>query len=674
MTNPNSDDNLTPAGAGAGLDDLLSSGDDGLASGSSVFTPVSFAQVFPTAPIISDAAPSASYGSVVGGTFGQNQSPYTTVTVKTGDVTFNLEFTKADNPTANFETDVENAAKILSSAIYENITLNIVVGYGEEGGTTLTGGSAEGGPSSGNFFSYSTVRADLLANKSPGDTNFSALPTGTTIGGQSSVIVWNAEQKALGLMSATATGDDGIVGFATDIPDSEMVGVALHEITHSMGRAPDSTPDIFEFTRFSAPGAYVFDDNIPGPASYFSVDGGNTTLAVYGQDSDPSDFANPNVGTPQSNLSPNDPFNQYYSSSTTQTLTSLDLTQLDVLGFDTSPPCFARGTGIRTESGDVPVESLRVGDVVVTESGQKRPISWIGHRGVDCANHPDPLAVLPVRILAGAIARGRPARDLVVSPDHSLYLDGVLARAHKLVNGSTIRRERPASVEYWHVELDTHDILVAEGQPAESYLDCGNRSAFAEHEGPIDMHPRFAPAPEAEHLWRERACAPRGDEVEAIGKIWAALQVRARELGAATTADPGLRLVADGEMLTPVAVENRRFRFDIPEGVVTLRLLSRADVPADLAELENPDRRRLGVRVSGLEVDGATVDAGHPAFLSGWNEVEIERDFASRWTNGDAALPLGRRIEFQIDTLPKYTLPLRRVEAAGAVRAAAGSI
>ena len=103
--------------------------------------------------------------------------------------------------------------------------------------------------------SYSTVRADLIADAASGDTNFNGLPGGTSIGGQSEVVVWISQQKVFGQLPANDAEIDGGAGFATDIPDSEMVGVALHGLTHAMGRinyAPE--PDIMEFYRFTSPG------------------------------------------------------------------------------------------------------------------------------------------------------------------------------------------------------------------------------------------------------------------------------------------------------------------------------------------------------------------------------------------------------------------------------------
>ena len=147
--------------------------------------------------------------------------------------------------------------------------------------------------------------------------------------------------------------------------------------------------------------------------------------------------------------------------------------------------CFAFGTFVRTVQGDVAVESLRVGDFVLNVSGAKRRIKWLGDRTIDCRNHPSPCEVVPVRIAAHAFSEGSPSRDLFLSPGHPVLVgaDGEGRGGHLvpimcLINGTTIERVEVDSVTYWHVELDEHDILLAEGLPAESYIDLGSRPWF----------------------------------------------------------------------------------------------------------------------------------------------------------------------------------------------------
>ena len=143
------------------------------------------------------------------------------------------------------------------------------------------------------------------------------------------------------------------------------------------------------------------------------------------------------------------------------------------------PPCFARGTLIATPSGERPVESLEEGDLVRLARGGGAAVRWVGRRRLKLDGAARPELQRPIRIVAGALGGGLPTRDLVVSPDHALFLDGVLVPAGLLVDGARIRQEDVETIEYFHVELASHDVILAEGAPAESYLDTGNRDTFA---------------------------------------------------------------------------------------------------------------------------------------------------------------------------------------------------
>jgi hypothetical protein len=132
---------------------------------------------------------------------------------------------------------------------------------------------------------------------------------------------------------------------------------------------------------------------------------------------------------------------------------------------------------------------LRVGDVLLTVSDPRRPsrvVRWIGWRKVDLRRHPDPRKLRPVRIAAHAFGPGLPTRPLYLSPDHAIYHDGVLIPVRYLIDGKAVRQVAASNVTYWHVELDRHDAVLAEGLPAESFLDTGQRHAF-ENGGPVVM-------------------------------------------------------------------------------------------------------------------------------------------------------------------------------------------
>src|ERR1700694_4022812 len=260
-------------------------------------------------------------------------SPGSVVAVTSGGITFNLLFDAAAMAApASFRAGIQQAASILTAAISDKITVNIKIDY------SGTGGGAAAGPDNGFYESYSSVRTDLINNATPGDTTFNALPSGSSVQGQSNVAVWNAELKLWGLLGASdTTTDDGSATFATDINSNLLVGVALHELTHALGRVPygppyGSSPDIFDLFRFTSPGTQLIAGGNTAPAAYFSVDGGNTKLADFGQSSDPSDFLNSGV------QGPNDPFNEYYTYATSQSLTAVDKELLDALGFHTLTP------------------------------------------------------------------------------------------------------------------------------------------------------------------------------------------------------------------------------------------------------------------------------------------------------------------------------------------------
>jgi autotransporter passenger strand-loop-strand repeat protein len=176
-------------------------------------------------------------------------------------------------------------------------------------------------------------------------------------------------------------------------------------------------------------------------------------------------------------------------------------------------PCYCRGTNILTPTGEIPVEDLRIGDHLITRSGEPRVLRWIGRRsyaGRFAANNRD---VLPVLFRAGSLGERLPHRDLYVSPLHAMYIDGVLIPAACLVNNDTILHVASIDqVDYFHLELDTHDVIIAEGAPAETYIDDDNRGMFhnaAEHAARYPDAKRAAPA----------YCAPRVEDGDALHAI-----------------------------------------------------------------------------------------------------------------------------------------------------------
>jgi hypothetical protein len=198
-----------------------------------------------------------------------------------------------------------------------------------------------------------------------------------------------------------------------------------------------------------------------------------------------------------------------------------------------APPisCFAAGTRIATPRGAVPVSRLRDGDTVLTASGQPQPIRWVGRRRVDCRRHPAPAQVMPIRIVRGAFRENMPQRALLLSPDHSIFIDGVLIPVKYLVNGTTIAQVPMAEMTYYHVELPHHDLLLAEGMQAESYLDVGDRSNFVNGGGLVKIQPNFTLDEACEAIWETAGCAPLRIAGDEFNRVAARLRKRATLLG-----------------------------------------------------------------------------------------------------------------------------------------------
>ena len=212
-------------------------------------------------------------------------------------------------------------------------------------------------------------------------------------------------------------------------------------------------------------------------------------------------------------------------------------------GTDLLYVCFAAGTRIQTATGEVAVEQLQPGDRVVTLAGRGlpvKPVLWVGRRHVVLAGRADAAEMAPIRIKAGALGPNVPQRDLLVSPDHCLYLDGALVPARLLVNGRSVVAEiGMAEVTWYHVELETHEVLVANGAAAESWLDCGNRSWF--QNAPVAMLTVPGNLDAVGTGWdATRACAPLVHGGEQLGRIRAGLEARAEAL--TTTAPEPARM------------------------------------------------------------------------------------------------------------------------------------
>ena len=299
-------------------------------------------------------------------------------------------------------------------------------------------------------------------------------------------------------------------------------------------------------------------------------------------------------------------------------------------GTSVSIACFAEGTRIALAEGWRAVEDVRPGDVVRLADGGTERVIWTGHRRLRCARHPRPADVMPVRVAAHAFGEGRPERDLVLSPDHAVFIDGMLIPVRYLLNGATMRQERVALVTYWHVELPRHAVLLAEGLPAESYLDTGNRAAFANAGTVAEAAPEFARA-----VWASDACAELVVAGARVASVRRALLARAQRMGFVRTGDPDLTLRAEGRPV-PLRRVAAGWEAALPRGVRSLRLRSRAFVPAEMFA-DGTDPRRLGVAVSAMALDGEALPLDDARLGAGWHPAEP----GWRWTDGEGEIHAG---------------------------------
>jgi len=307
--------------------------------------------------------------------------------------------------------------------------------------------------------------------------------------------------------------------------------------------------------------------------------------------------------------------------------------------------CYMRGTLIATPEGQKPVEDLQAGDQVLTASGGVATVKWLGYRKLRAARIPtkDAIRAFPIRICAGALAPNVPARDLYVSPGHHMYFDGKLAPAMLLVNGKTITQDFSRAVfEYFHVELDRFDILLAEGAPAESYVDTGNRSMF-QNADTVSLSNDFGPI----------SGRPAIEGIEILSSGPALETIRKRLLKRAETltqsvrvADPDLRIEVNGqEVHAETAGQSEGvMRFVLPAGAHggEVRILSRSAVVRDTTAHARRDLRKVGVGLVRITIEDDTgrrdLDLLNPQ-LAGMHDPQDVHGVFMRWTNGSAVIP-----------------------------------
>jgi hypothetical protein len=258
-----------------------------------------------------------------------------------------------------------------------------------------------------------------------------------------------------------------------------------------------------------------------------------------------------------------------------------------------------------------------------------KPIVWIGFgRSLVTRGNSE---ARPIIVQRGALADNVPVRDLYLSHGHALYFDGALIPVEHLINHRSIRWDDTARVvEYYHVELEDHDVLFAEGAPAETYHDAGNR-AFFHNATPSSAADADKPT-----------FAPVLHDGDVVGELWAELFARTGgQTERNTTDDADLHLVADGTRIDPTAVKDGVYTFTVERTpVATLRLRSRSGVPS-LLGLSRHDHRPLGVALKQIILDHAGIATAFEYDTPQFREGGCYRpEDGYSWTDGEFELPM----------------------------------
>jgi hypothetical protein len=290
--------------------------------------------------------------------------------------------------------------------------------------------------------------------------------------------------------------------------------------------------------------------------------------------------------------------------------------------------CFVAGTLIDTPTGEVRVEKLRVGDRVMTAHNGPRKVIWIG-TGMVLATRGKRSVETPVIVRKGALADNLPHQDLHITKAHALYIDGVLIPVEFLVNHQTIVwDDRAQEVEIYHVELQTHDVLIANGVPAESYRDDDNRWLFRNYNESWRLPPR-------------EPCVPVLTGGPVVDTVWQRLlDLAGTGNTEPLTDDPDLHLIIDGKRLNAREHTDSTYIFHLPATPACVVVASRVGVPSELGIARDP--RALGVALRQVTIrQGARFmlfDADDERLTTGFHGYEPADNL--RWTNGHAVLPI----------------------------------
>jgi hypothetical protein len=593
------------------------------------------------------------------------------------------------NPTlyAEYTSAVQTAVQFYESEFTNPITVNLNFGWGEVAGSPIDPGAIGESSTYTDAFSYARLLAAVRRTDTTSAVQQAAvltLPTQDPTNGATFAIA-TAEAKALGL-DTNYTGPDGSVGLDSSAQFSwtqsdiapgtfDAVGTLEHEISETLGREDDAGAsntytllDMFRYTAASgqagaAPGSAVGERDEPfvagysttAPASasagtnsysYFSYNGSTVTLqydipSQVAAGADVADWAATVAGDSYG----------YAEQGQTGSVSTTDLQEMNVLGYDLVA-CYLPDTQIATPCGEVAVQDLAVGDMVLTHQGKSQPIVWIG-QGKALATRGRRNAATPVLVRKGALGDNVPNYDLRITKGHALYIDGVLIPVEFLVNHRSILwDDRAREVTVYHIELAVHDVLLANGTPAESYRDDGNRWLFRN----------------ANEAWQQPAkspCAPVLTGGPVVDAIWQRFLDRSGPRpGLPVTHEADLHLLVNGKRIEGFHRSQGVQVFRLPPQPSAVRIVSRTSLPDELGLARDP--RPLGVALRRIVLwrgrRPTVIEAADPQLSQGFHAYEAAS--LLRWTDGDAVLPkaffeaagLVTSVELHVASTARYPL------------------
>lgn len=310
--------------------------------------------------------------------------------------------------------------------------------------------------------------------------------------------------------------------------------------------------------------------------------------------------------------------------------------------------CFLKDSLIKTQNGYMPVQNITSGEMVsvfIDGTEEQKEVVWAGTAHVVVnANLPEDQAGYPVRILKNAISENVPFKDMLITPEHCLFVEGKFIPARMLVNGRSIYYDTSiTSYDYYHIETEKHSVIMADGMLTESYLDTGNRCNFRQAGKVIRIGGK-------QKNWQKDAAAPLGVQRDFVEPIFQKIEEKAKDLGIEDRAapkilmkDPDLKLVTNsGATIYPFKKSENIYSFMLPAGVESVRVVSRSSRPSDVIGPFVDDRRQMGVAVGKIHFGSVWVSQQvqehlAPSKPEGWHDMGLQ-DCA--WTDGNAFLPL----------------------------------